>query len=253
MRSASFRPNDSLSIAPPRRRRFVARLFLCAALLASAALVASWYVPAGRTIGLRTALWLEARLRPHQLLELQRDVAPLLPARAVILAGDSLIGMMPDRWIDPRAVNFALGGATVEHIRAQLRSLRLPDDVRALVLLVGSNDIVHRPLSAAERDLRALLAELPANLPVILCTVPPVDPSIQRERPTEAIQSLNARWAVCAAARPNTRLVRVESFLADATGHLPPSWHQGDGLHLNSEGNRRFAAQLRATLAEFVP
>ena len=56
-----------------------------------------------------------------------------------------------------------------------------------------------------------------------------------------------------AACRPGTRLVRVETVLADAAGHLPASLHQGDGLHLNAEGNRRLAALLRATLAALVP
>lgn len=240
--------------APRRRLRLILGLALAVALGSAAACAALfWISPTFRLSAIRSALWIEARARPHQLAELQRALDSWLPDRTVILAGDSLIAMLPGRWVDARSVNFGVGAATVENIRANLSGLRSPASARALVLLVGTNDVVHRPLAAAEADLRALLAALPASLPVLLCTVPPVDPLVQRDRLPATIARFNERWAACASARPGTRLVRVETVLADAAGHLLASLHQGDGLHLNAEGNRRLAALLRATLTEVAP
>ena len=237
---------------PPRTR--LRRWLIAGSLVGLATLAALvWLSPAARLRSIGTALWVEARVRPAHLTEFQRSLDPWIPSRAVILSGDSLIAMLPARWVDEHAVNFGVGAATVGQIRAQLHGLRSPATARALVLLLGTNDVVHRPLAAAEADLRALLAALPASLPVLLCTVPPVDPLVHRDRSPDTIARFNERWAACAAARPGTRLVRVETVLADAAGHLPASLHQGDGLHLNAEGNRRLAALLRATLAALVP
>ena len=241
---------------PPHRRRPWVIVSLALALaLAFVATCAGlgWLVPSFRLSGIRSALWLEARARPHQLIALQRSLDPWIPSRTVILTGDSLVALLPGRWVSERTVNFGVGAANVGQIRAQLHGLRSPTTARALVLLVGTNDVLHRPLAAAEADLRALLADLPATLPVLLCTVPPVDPLVHRDRSPDTIARFNERWSACAAARPGTRLLRVDTVLADAAGHLPASLHQGDGLHLNAEGNRRLAGLLRDTLAEFAP
>ena len=248
------RPSTSASLSPRLNRRRILRAISLSALLAVVALAALFRLsPTVRLGGIRVALWLEARIQPAHLTGLQRTLEPWLPARTVILAGDSLIGMLPSRLVDARAVNFGIGAATVETIRAQFHGLRTLPSARALVLLVGTNDVVHRPLAAAEADLRALLAALPASLPVLLCTVPPIDPAAQHDRPLATIAQFNRRWAACAAERPHTRLVNVASVLADATGRLRPTLHLGDGLHLNAEGHRLLGALLQQTLAEFVP
>lgn len=242
------------SPAPSRTwRRLPARAALVAACLLVAAAIPWWLWPALRVHGINALLWVEQRARPQHVVATQRALEAWLPASAVVIAGDSFAVMLPARWVDARAAGFGLSGALVEHVRGQLRDLHSLRSARALVLLAGSNDVVHRPAAVAESELRALLAGLPANLPVLLCTIPPVNPLIHRERPPEAIAQLNQRWQACAEGRPRTRLVRVESVLADGDGRLRKEFHQGDGLHLNAEGNRRLAALLREILAEIAP
>ena len=239
------------------RRRWLRRFVVATIVLLSAiglCIVFAWLSPVFRVQTIGALLWTEARLQPQRIPGLQRTLDPWLPKRSVLLVGDSLAGMLPPGWVDSRAVNFGLGGATTEQVRTQLRDLHSLDTARALVVIVGSNDLVHRSVQAAEADLRALLAALPANLPVLLCTVPPVNPTRQElNRPATAISRINDRWAACAADRPHTYLVQTERVLAAPSGALLTELDQGDGLHLNTEGNRRLAALLQQNLGKYAP
>lgn len=244
-------------LSPPLPRPWLRRLVAGTLVLLAVAGVGAvlvWLSPVARVQAFGALLWTEARIQPQRIPGLQRALDPWLPSRSVLIVGDSFAGMLPPRWVDSRAVNFGLGGATVDQVREQLGQLRSPGAARAVVIFAGSNDLVHRSVAAAETDLRALLAALPAALPVLLCTVPPVNPAVQRRvRPPAAIDEINARWAVCAAERPRTHLVRIERVLADRSGGLLPELDLGDGLHLNAEGNRRLAALVRQALAEIAP
>lgn len=202
---------------------------------------------------LNALLWLDVRVRPQHIAATQQSLDRWVPAGAVIVAGDSFAVMLPEHWMDGRAIDFGLGGASTRHVHAQLRTLSSISRAHALVLLVGSNDLVHNTTAQAETDLRALLADLPAGLSVLLCTIPPVDPAVHRDRAPEAIAQLNARWALCTAARPRTTLVHVETALADPAGRLRADLHLGDGLHLNAAGNRALATHLRDMLQKIAP
>jgi lysophospholipase L1-like esterase len=234
-----------------RRRIVVSVVFVAVGIIAGAA-IACAISPAVRVRAINTLLWFDVRLRPQHIPITQRWLDRWVPADAVMVAGDSFAVMLPERWIDARAIDFGLGGATTQHVRAHLQTLSAIGRARSLVLLVGSNDLVHRP-TEAEDDLRSLLADLPAGLPVLLCTIPPVDPSVHRARTPAAIAQLNARWATCAAARSGTHLVRVETALADRDGRLRSDFSLGDGLHLNAAGNRALAKLVRDTLQKVAP
>lgn len=226
------------------------RLLLAAAIVAGLVLAATVAVVASataRTFALNGLFAAEARLRPQHLAETQRSVDDWIPPGAVLLAGDSLIAMLPARHVDSRAVNLGVGGATTADVRARLRGRDSLQRARALILLVGTNDLTREPVPA---EPEALLAEIPPRLAVIVCTVPPIDPTAQRDRTLAGVSALNERWRRAAAARPNTVLAPTERALADPSGALRRELHQGDGLHLNAEGNRRLAALLRETLAQ---
>ena len=239
------------------RRRWWRRFVVTALVLISAiglCIVLVWFSPVFRVHTIGALLWTEARLQPQRIPALQRALDSWLPPRSILLVGDSLAGMLPAGWVDSRAVNLGIGGAITEQVRTQLRDLHSLETARALVIIVGSNDLVHRSIPAAEADLRALLVALPANLPVLLCTVPPVNPTRQElNRPATAITRINDRWAACAADRPHTHLVQTERVLAAPSGALLTELDKGDGLHLNSEGNRRLAALLQQNLGKYAP
>jgi lysophospholipase L1-like esterase len=226
--------------------RFLAALVLAALVL----LVLFVTVPVVRIAGLNGAVWFTARALPEKNAALQRALDPWVPEGAVLLVGDSLAAQMPPRLAGARVVTFATGGSLIEDAARNLAGRESLKRVSALVVLAGTNDLLHRPADESERRLRDLLAALPPGLPAILCSVPPVDPAAHRERRPEAIRAWNERLPAIAASRPGTRLADLERALADENGLLPAAWHQGDGLHLNAAGNARLATALRQALAD---
>jgi lysophospholipase L1-like esterase len=210
-----------------------------------------WLTPTARVLALNSLIWTAARTHPHATATLHRVIDRWIPDGAVLLAGDSLIGQLPPRLVDSRAVNLAVGGVRTAEVRVMLREKNSPARSRALVLLVGTNDLVRvdSPSPALRAELSDLLAGLPATLPVVLCAVPPIDPRVHRDRTLSAIAELNRAWAALAATRPRTHFVPVAT-LADDAGQLRADVHQGDGLHLNANGNAALAAALRAGLAK---
>src|SRR5437016_192748 len=141
----------------PIARRLWRRGLIAGALLALSAIFVNamlwWLWPAFRAQAIGAMLWTGARVQPHRLPALQRTLDPWVPRHSILVIGDSFAGMLPTRWVGPQAVNFGIGGATTEHVREQLRDLQSPGAARALVILVGSNDLVHRSIPAAEADL----------------------------------------------------------------------------------------------------
>lgn len=226
-----------------KRRLRLLLVIAGAALLALTLAVAFFGAPRAQALNLVFAS--EARLRPSHLPATTRALDDWFPDGAVLLAGDSLIAMLPARRVDARAINLGIGGVGVAETRELLRGRASLSRARAIVLLVGTNDVRHR----REPDLASLLAVLPAHVPAVVCAIPPIDPGVQRDRALADIARLNERWREAVAARPRTRFVPVAVALADERGALRRELHQGDGLHLNAEGNRRLAALLREALA----
>lgn len=206
--------------------------------------------PALRVRAVNAGTWILARAAPAALPAWQRRITPSLPPGAVLVVGDSLAAQLPPRLVDPLAVNLGLGGIRTAELADQLASRPAPVRARAVVLIVGTNDLVAAPavppgLAAA---LDRLLDTLPPAVPVVLCAVPPVDPRVQKKRLPAVIAAANTVWSRLAAARPAVRFLPLAPALADAEGRLRADLHAGDGLHLNAAGNAALGALIRSAL-----
>ncbi len=237
-------------MASPALRRAGRNLAIVAALLCAAAVV-GWFIPAGRVWFLNGIIWTVTRVDGARMPTLHRALDPHVPDGAVLMLGDSLAGQLPPRFVDPLAVNFAIGGFSVRATTGLVAGRRDFTRARAAVVVVGTNDLVGAatPPPALERDLATLLAALPDTLKVLLVAVPPVDPRVHRDRQLPVISRTNELWQQAARRRPATVFVPVADVLADATGALRADFHQGDGLHLNEAGNRALAGVLTRHLA----
>lgn len=194
--------------------------------------------------------WWAVRLAEDRGVWWQRMVDSWVPSGAVLVVGDSLAGQLPPRMVSGRVVVFGVGGALIEDAASYLRERKSLRRVSALVVIVGTNDLVHRTPEDSERALRVLLAALPPGLPVLLCTVPPVDSAVHRDRALAEITAWNERLRLVADNRANTSVLDLFRELADQKGALPPALHQGDGLHLSRAGYVRVAAAIRAALLD---
>jgi lysophospholipase L1-like esterase len=92
------------------------------------------------------------------------------------------------------------------------------------------------------------MRQIPAGVPVLVDAVLPVDEAAVDLYGNAEVRAANAVIARACAARPGCRFVDTSGGLAGPGGGLDPRFHDGDGLHLNPEGQRAWRAALAAVL-----
>ncbi|MEY4307675.1 MAG: hypothetical protein RJA95_1043 [Verrucomicrobiota bacterium] len=173
---------------------------------------------------------------------------------AVVFLGDSITqGWGADfkqAFAGLKLANRGIGGDTT---RGML--LRLQEDVlslrpKAVVLLMGTNDIeVGVPAEAIGRNFRKIVAALKAHdpkLPVIVCRIFPS--SATKQRPKETILAVNELFAAAVKGDPQFTVLDTYALFADPEGDAPPALFP-DRLHLNAAGYAKWASALRPLFA----
>lgn len=187
-------------------------------------------------------------IRPQWATEAAKDQG------AVVFFGDSITqGWGTDfrkSFDGMKLANRGIGGDTT---RGML--LRLQEDVlslrpKAVVLLMGTNDIeVEVPADAIGRNFRKIVAALKAHdpkMPVIVCRIFPS--SATKKRPKETILAVNELFAAAVKGDPQFTVLDTYSLFADAEGDALPSLFP-DLLHLNAAGYAKWASALRPLFA----
>ena len=173
--------------------------------------------------------------------------ATLVPKGSVFFIGDSTIqSLCVDEVIQP-AVNYGIGGDTTAGVLERMGDYAF-DRAAAVVLCIGDNDLRFRDPEAVVANMEKIVARIDARLPVIISSVLLVDASAR-----DALRG------------ENTRLSRLNALLRHLTGNSPRlsfvdhsnltqegqlrrDLHVGDGMHLNNEGNRILAGNLRTAV-----
>ncbi len=187
-------------------------------------------------------------IRPQWATEAAKDQG------AVVFFGDSITqGWGTDfrkSFDGMKLANRGIGGDTT---RGML--LRLQEDVlslrpKAIVLLMGTNDIeVEVPADAIGRNFRKIVAALKAHdpkMPVIVCRIFPS--SATKKRPKETILAVNELFAAAVKGDPQFTVLDTYSLFADAEGDALPALFP-DLLHLNAAGYAKWASALRPLFA----
>ncbi|HWX21440.1 MAG TPA: GDSL-type esterase/lipase family protein [Candidatus Binatia bacterium] len=173
---------------------------------------------------------------------------------AVVLLGDSITqgwGEDFSAWFPGmRLANRGISGDTSRGVLIRLQEDVLALDPRAVVLLIGTNDLEEKanPETAAA-NLKLILAELARHepkIPVVLCQVFPS--SASKSRPADKIKKLNQLYG--AAVKGNAQVTLLETWLlfADARGDALAAEFP-DLLHPNLAGYAKWAAALRPIFA----
>lgn len=172
---------------------------------------------------------------------------------AVVFLGDSITEGWGDdmgkSFPELRVANRGIGGDTTRGVLIRLKADVLALHPKAVVLLIGTNDISNaaEPETIASNVnliLLALQAENPA-IPVILCEVFPS--SAEKNRPKEKIQRLNQMYADLAKGYPQVTLVHTWAIFANEQGDARESEFP-DLLHPNQQGYLKWADALRPAL-----
>lgn len=173
---------------------------------------------------------------------------------AVVFLGDSITQGWGDDftgWFPGvKIANRGISGDTSRGVLIRLKEDVLALNPKAVVLLIGTNDLEEKAEpDAIAANVKLILAELKRHnpqMPVVLCHVFPS--SASKSRPSAKIKALNQLNAETI--KGNAQVTPLETWVlfADAQGDAMPGLFP-DLLHLNRAGYDRWAAGLRPILA----
>ncbi len=190
-------------------------------------------------------LWCERRSQWWQ--ERARDHG------AVVFLGDSITqgwATLAKDFPDLKVANRGISGDLTRGVWYRLQEDVLDLDPRAVVLLIGTNDLEDggdpETIVANVKGILEACRRHQPTMPVILCEVMPSDAS--KHRPADKIRQINERLAKLASGQPQVRLCDTWSPFADANGNAQADEFP-DLLHPNAAGYAKWAAALRPLLA----
>ena len=167
---------------------------------------------------------------------------------AVVFLGDSITQGWEKRlqkeFPNIKTANRGISGDVTRGVLYRLKEDVLDLDPKAVVLLIGTNDLEENADPSIIAGNIKLILEA-CKMPVVVCKVMPSDTS--KNRPSYKIQRLNT--LVDDIVKTNPRFIRCDTYsiFADAAGNAKPAEFP-DLLHPNADGYTKFAAALRPIL-----
>lgn len=192
------------------------------------------------------SLWLERRTRWAAQRAQDRG--------AVVFLGDSITQGWNERlaaaFPGVKVANRGISGDTTRGVLIRMDEDVLSLDPRAVVLLIGTNDIEEGATpDVIEGNVRLILEALAAHdpqMPIVLCDLFPSDVSMQR--PADRIREVNTRLQAIAKGNPQILTLDTWRLYATREGNAPADEFP-DLLHPNDAGYDRWAAALRPVFA----
>ena len=175
---------------------------------------------------------------------------PLVPDGAVVFLGDSFIQGMCVSAVHDKAVNFGIGGDTTVGLLCRLPAYRCLKRARAVVVAIGYNDLRERGNEQILSGYQEILSEMPEGVPVLLCSVLPIDERCRREKYNHRIVALNRRAAGLCTPGNDRHFVDAGEPLRGPDGNLVCECHEPDGIHLNARGYDIWIGVLRTQLRQ---
>ena len=169
---------------------------------------------------------------------------------AVVFLGDSITQGWGDNFGNSfpglKTANRGISGDTSRGVLYRLKEDVLDLHPRAIVLLIGTNDLEEKatPETVAS-NVKLLLAAFQTHnpqMPVILCQVMPSHAS--KSRPKEQITRINELLTDLAKTSPQVTLVDTWTLFADTTGNAKKEEFP-DLLHPNAAGYKKWAEVLK--------
>jgi lysophospholipase L1-like esterase len=173
---------------------------------------------------------------------------------AVVFLGDSITqGWGADfkkSFDGMKLANRGIGGDTTRGMLLRLQEDVLALNPKAVVLLMGTNDIeIEVPVDAIGRNFQKIVAALKAHdpkMPVIVCRIFPS--SATKKRPKETILAVNEQMAAAVKGDSQFTVLDTYALFANAEGDALPALFP-DLLHLNPAGYAKWASALRPVFA----
>jgi lysophospholipase L1-like esterase len=173
---------------------------------------------------------------------------------AVVFLGDSITqgwgGGLGAAFPGVKVANRGISGDTTRGVLIRLEEDVLALEPRAIVLLIGTNDLEEGAApEVIAGNLGLIIAALKQHdpdLPIVLCKVFPS--SASKERPADQIKAINNLYLAIAKQNPQVTYLETWSLFADPDGDATLAEFP-DLLHPNEVGYGKWAAALRPVFA----
>ncbi|MFC3712489.1 SGNH/GDSL hydrolase family protein [Sphingoaurantiacus capsulatus] len=163
-----------------------------------------------------------------------------VPAGALLFIGDSHVQGLNAAQVGSCTASFGIGGETARELTARVAELTSLDRAAAVVVQIGTNDVLRGEDDRLADSYYRLLAALPADRPVLLSSLPRTVPGSAHA--FQAVRGSGAARAACSR-RPNCHFVDLAAAMDE-----PEKLLEDDGVHLNPAGYALWARVLRETL-----
>lgn len=172
----------------------------------------------------------------------------------VVFLGDSHVQGLAVQEIMQPAVNFGMGSDTTEGVIYRLPFLNSIKRAKAVVLLIGFNDLRTKTDTEIILNLEKIMQLIPSDIPIIMSLLLPVDENkLKHSKVTnKRISLLNRAMNSMLSKYSNTYPFDISEKLKDAEGMLKEGYHTGDGIHLNALGYSVLIDQLKIHLQSIL-
>ena len=178
-------------------------------------------------------------------------VAQDIPDNAIVFVGDSLVRGLCVAAVAPYAVNLGIGRDTTMGVLQRIGQYNTLQRARAVVLLVGINDLIQGKQNGIIARYSSILRKLPRNVDIISNALLPVDERMTDKVRNRDILSINKALQVSCSRYANCHFFDCTEKFIDFSGNLEAQYHIGDGIHLNRLGYGIWIENLK-TILEFL-
>jgi lysophospholipase L1-like esterase len=186
----------------------------------------------------------------HSMVSYQRRMDSHVPENSVIFIGDSVTQSLTVSAVSDKAVNYGIGSDTTAGVLERVPYYQSLRSAKAVVLAIGTNDLKRRGDREIIENYKSTLDILGDDIQIVICAILPVDEKIERRVGlNNRIQAINHSLLTLIREHPSSTFINPGDDLVGQDGNLSSSYHTGDGLHLNAQGNKILIKSLKQTLA----
>lgn len=236
-----------------RRHKLITAYFLCIHIFIGLILLTSDFV--GLVQG-KIGVMMEARPEItayfDRILRYHARMDGNVPDGAVVFIGDSMTQGLCVSAVAPLSVNYGIGGDTTVGVLQRLPTYHSLQRAGAIVVTIGNNDLKFRSNKEIVRNYSAIIERLPRDVDVIFSAPLPYDEKANHEwvGSNQRLRALNKDLKLLTQKSRRLHFIDAGPLLVDAEGNLADRFHDGDGTHLNEDGNAVWIVELRRALDE---
>lgn len=188
----------------------------------------------------------------YRMLQYHRRIDANLGPGFILFIGDSITQGLCVACVANNAVNYGIGGDTVQGVLDRLNNYRSINEARTVVLAIGINDLLRKKGNDILSGYQEILALIPKSVNVVVSALFPIDEeqAYIKFRINDEINNLNDGLKIICNNTINCIFVNSGVKLLDESLNLDDKFHEGDGIHLSTEGYKIWIQDLKKIIEQ---